>query len=128
MTGTLTKERGAAAFKGVGRDGRPVVLLDVGDGDELVALQAVDEGAVVAKLQRRRPASRRPAHSSPGDVQRLGVGIDRAVAHPAHAQRFTEDLGGREGDVLRIVEVAQPVGEPDQRVAPASAALASVTS
>ena len=108
----------AAALQGIGCVACTRILLDVGNGGEFAALQAVDEGSVIAQPQRAGQCldSRRVpvAH----DGQSLGLGIDRSVPDATDPQYLAHHAGSLELHVGRVVEITQPVGETNQQLAP----------
>jgi hypothetical protein len=107
-----------ARLEGRGRLPGAVVLAHVADGDELVALEAVDEGSVVAQPRHARQAFDARRAPVALDVQGLGHRVDGPVAHPADAERLAQDLGRRVAHFLRAAGDAEAVGQQHQAFAP----------
>ncbi len=109
-------DRERAQGRGPGRRAR--VFRRVLDDHGHAAFQVVDVGAEIAEPQ----GSGEAGHSGRAPValydDRLACRIDGAVAGTARAERPTQDGGGGETHLRRVVEVAQPVPKLDLRQPP----------
>ena len=98
----IDKRSRAGTLQRRGGHGGSLVLSDIGYGDELTPLEAVDEGAIVAKLKDTR--ERRNAGCIPvsGNMESFGVRIDGRIAYPAHPKCAAENFGRPVTQYIRV--------------------------